>query len=82
MSYLQSLWQKEPARVVGVIIVILDAALAIAVGYGVHVLPVVQTQIDLVGGTIITLIGTGVVIRSQVTPVAKLAVPPAVVPGP
>lgn len=74
MNYLSNLWAKEPAMVVGTVVVILDAGLAIAVAYGVHVPDAVKVQIDVIGGAIITLLGAGT-IRSQVTPVAAPKTP-------
>lgn len=69
-----SFFETEPAVALGACIAVLDALLVLAVSFGAPISPDQKLQIDAVLAALAPLIA-GVIIRSQVTPVAMLPHP-------
>lgn len=74
MNAILKLWATEPAMVVGVVL----AVVAVLVSFGVPLKPDQTNAIRALIEAVTILVGAYVV-RSQVTPVAKLATTPQVV---
>jgi LPXTG-motif cell wall-anchored protein len=71
MDNLLSLFQREPVLVIA----LANAALLVAVTFGLPITGEQKTAIDTLLGALLA-IGAGVVIRSRVTPVATVVPPP------
>ena len=70
-----NLFQTEPAVVIAGIGAILEALLLVLIAFGVPI--TTDEKLALTGfGTVVITVATGIVTRSQVSPVASLAPPP------
>ncbi len=72
---MSDLWQREPALMANVIIGVVDAAIVLAVAFGLPISPEQRTAILGFASAVLVLVSfllAGVVVRGRVRPMAKI----------